>query len=86
MLVQNYLRTKDQNIGLIRLDCAQYHPNPDGTEIRNTPHLHYYIEGSGLDWAKTVDWCDIDQPIETLGRFLEEIRGSFPQGYQTTLL
>jgi len=67
------LRTQDRNIGLVRLDAAPYHSNPDGTEIRNQPHLHIYREGYGLAFAEPVAWCDFDDPERTLERFLEVV-------------
>lgn len=70
--IRLHFRTKDQDIGLLRVDDAPYHPNPDGEEIRG-PHLHYYVEGSGLAYAKLIDWYDCSKPEDTLYRFLEEI-------------
>lgn len=70
----------------MRLDCARYHPNPDGTELRDTPHIHYFVEGSELAWAKPVTWYNVAEPMTTLETFLGEIHGLFPHGYQSTLL
>jgi hypothetical protein len=80
--IRLHLRTKSRDIGLVRLDNALYHPNPDGTEIRNQPHLHTYREGDGLAWAEPVDWCDVNSPYGTLGRFLDYIHARFPAGIQ----
>lgn len=79
-------RTKDRNIGLARLDAAPYHTNPDGTELRNQPHLHIFREGYELAFAEPVDWYDVDKPLETFERFLEEIRTRFPAGHTLALL
>lgn len=85
--IKLHLRTKDRHLGLVRLDCHQYHANPDGTEIRGQPHLHTYREGfDNLEWAEPVDWCDLDDPIKTLEHFLREINGRFPNGVSLTLL
>src|SRR5438445_131679 len=43
--IRLHLRTRDRDIGLVRLDNSPYHPNPDGTEIVDQPHLHLYREG-----------------------------------------
>lgn len=83
--IRLHLRTQDRNIGLVRLDAAPYHCNPDGTEIRNQPHLHVYREGYGLEFAEPVDWCDFDEPEATLERFLETIHARFPAGHQLNL-
>lgn len=81
-----HFRTKDRNIGLVRLDNAHYHANPDGTEIHNKPHLHIFREGEGLNWAEPVDWCDFSDPVATLERFLEIIRTRFPSGVLLDML
>lgn len=70
--IRLHFRTKDQDIGLMRIDNAPFHPNPDGTEIRG-PHLHYYVEGQGLAYAKLIDWYDSSKPVDTLYKFLELI-------------
>ncbi len=84
--IRMHLRTRDRDIGLIRLDAHPYHSNPDGTEIRNQPHLHVYREGFGLEFAEPVDWHDPANPAATLERFLEEIHARFPLGYELALL
>lgn len=84
--IRLHLRTRDRNIGLIRLDDAAYHPNPDGTEIRNQPHLHLYREGYELAFAEPVDWYDATNPIQTFERFLDAIKTNFPSGYQLELI
>lgn len=84
--IRLHFRTREQNIGLLRLDAAAYHPNPDGSELRNTPHLHIYQEGLELKTARSVDWYDVNSPMKTLERFLEEIHGTFPNGYQLALV
>lgn len=80
--IRLHLRTKSRDIGLLRLDNNLYHPNPDGTEIRNQPHLHTYREGYGLTWAEPVNWCDVSDPYGTVGRFLDMIHARFPAGIQ----
>lgn len=83
--IRLHLRTQDRNIGLVRLDAAPYHSNPDGTEIRNQPHLHIYREGYGLAFAESVAWCDFADPERTLERFLEVIHARFSAGHQLNL-
>jgi len=53
--VRLHLRTRDRDIGLVRLDAAPFHSNPDGTELRSQPHLHVYREGFGLEFAEAVN-------------------------------
>ena len=84
--IRLHLRTRDRDIGLVRLDAARFHTNPDGTELRNQPHLHVYREGFDLTFAEPVDWHDPANPMATLERFLEEIRARFPLGYELALL
>lgn len=79
--IRLHLRARDRDIGLVRLDHAYYHSNPDGTEIRNRPHLHSYREGGDLDWAEEVDGYDLTNPLGTLERFLREIHTRFPAGF-----
>lgn len=83
--IRLHFRTKDRDIGLVRLDNQQHHTNPDGTEIRDQPHLHRFREGEGLAWAEPVDWCDLNDPYGTLERFLRIIRASFPAGVQVDM-
>lgn len=83
--IRLHLRTKDRDIGLVRLDNAFQHLNPDGSEIREKPHLHVFREGEGLNWAEPVAWCDLANPIRTLERFLHEIRARFPAGLQLSI-
>lgn len=83
--IRLHLRTKDRDIGLVRLDNNPYHPNPDGTEIRDQPHLHRFREGEGLVWAEPVDWCDLNDPYGTLERFLQIILARFPGGVQVDM-
>jgi hypothetical protein len=64
--IRLHFRTKQDHIGLLRVDAAPYHPNPDGTEIRDTPHLHRYREGYGLQFAEPIDWYNQNDPIATL--------------------
>lgn len=80
--IRLHLRTRDRDIGLVRVDNNLYHPNPDGTEIRNQPHIHFYREGENLNWAEPINWCDLTNPSGTLERFLEVTRTRFPNGYQ----
>ncbi len=80
--IRLHLRTQNDNIGLCRIDAAPYHPNPDGTELRDTPHMHVYREGYGLKWAEPIDWYDTGDQQGTL----EQIHARFPNGIQTTLL
>lgn len=85
--IRLHLRTKDRHIGLARIDAAKHHTNPDGTEIRNTPHIHLYREGYGnLAWAESIDWYDQKKPIATLERFLDEINARFRKGIQLILV
>ena len=83
--IRLHVRTRDRDIGLVRLDNSPYHPNPDGSEIRDQPHLHRYREGDGLAWAEPVDWYDVDNPFGTLERFLAIINTRFPNGIQMEL-
>lgn len=82
--IRLHFRTKMNNIGLMRIDGAPYHVNPDGTELRNTPHIHIFREGYGLDWAEPIDWFWPDKPIKTLERFLDEVNARFRGGIQLT--
>ena len=84
--IRLHCRTRDRDIGLVRVDNSPYHPNPDGSEIRDRPHLHRYREGYGLEWADTVDWYNVNDPFGTLARFLEVINGRFPHGIQMELI
>ena len=84
--IRLHLRTWDRDIGLVRLDAAPFHANPDGTELRSQPHLHVYREGFGLEFAEAVDWHEPENPTATLERFLDEIHARFPLGYQLALL
>ena len=80
--IRLHFRTRDRNIGLVRVDNKRYHTNPDGTEVRNRPHLHVYREGEDLEWAEPVDWYDLNDPMKTLERFLQIVQTRFPSGYQ----
>jgi hypothetical protein len=84
--IRLHLRTRDRDIGLVRLDNAPYHPNPDGTEIRNQAHMHVYREGYGLECAQPVNWYNLNDPLGTLERFLSEIRTRFPAGYSLAMI
>ena len=84
--IKLHLRTRDRDIGLVRVDNAPYHCNPDGSEIRGKPHLHMYREDYELDWAEPVDWYDVSRPMDTLERFLDIVRTRFPSGYGTSLI
>ena len=84
--IRLHLRMSKGNIGLCRIDAAPYHINPDGTELRDTPHMHIYREGYGDKWAEPISWYDMRNPQATLERFLDEIKARFPNGIQTTLL
>jgi hypothetical protein len=83
--IRLHLRTKDRDIGLVRVDNSRYHPNPDGTEIIDRPHLHRYREGFGLEWAEPIDWYDVNDPYGTLERFLVVINARFPNGIQIVM-
>lgn len=83
--IRLHFGTRDRDIGLVRLDNSAYHPNPDGSEIRDQPHLHRYREGYGLEWAEPVDWYDLNNPFGTLERFLGTINTRFPNGIQMEL-
>ncbi|MBL8224268.1 MAG: hypothetical protein JNM50_02970 [Chromatiales bacterium] len=80
-----HFRTRDRNIGLVRLHAAPLHLNPDGTELRGQPHLHVYRAGHELAFAEPVDWYDVNNPLATLGRFLDVIQTRFPFGIQLDL-
>lgn len=84
--IRLHLRTRDRDIGLMRVDNAPYHPNPDGTELRNQPHIHAFREGYGLEWAEPISWHDVNDPLGTLEQFLQEIRTRFPSGHQLALV
>ena len=84
--IRLHLRTRDRDIGLVRVDNAPYHPNPDGTELRNQPHIHVYREGFGLEWAEPVPWYNLNDPLGTLERFLTEVSMRFPAGHQLALM
>ena len=84
--IRLHLRTRDRDMGLVRLDNARYHPNPDGTEIRDQAHLHVYREGYGPAWAEPVEWCDLTDPVGTLDRFLDVIHARFAAGLQLALI
>jgi hypothetical protein len=84
--IRLHLRTRDRDIGLVRVDNAPFHPNPDGTEIRSQPHMHVYREGYGLEWAQPVMWYNVNDPLGTLERFLVEIRTRFPAGYSFAMI
>ena len=83
--IRLHFRTKDRDIGLVRVDNNVYHPNPDGTEIRNQPHIHFYREGESLNWAEPIAWYDLNDPLATLANFLEIIQTRFPSGYQADM-
>jgi hypothetical protein len=83
--IRLHLRTKDRDIGLVRVDNSRYHPNPDGTEIIDRPHLHRYREGFGLEWAEPIDWYDVSDPFGTLEKFLRVINARFPGGIQVVM-
>lgn len=85
--VKLHLRLREKNIGLARIDYAKYHTNPDGTELRNTPHIHWYKEGfENLDWAEPIDWYDSGKPLDTLDRFLKEVNARFKNGIQMMMV
>ena len=84
--IKLHLRTRNRDIGLVRVDNAPYRCNPDGREIRGKPHLHMYREDYELDWAEPVDWYDVSRPMDTLERFLDIVRTRFPSGYGTSLI
>jgi len=80
--IRLHLRTRDRDIGLVRVDNALYHPNPDGTELRNQPHIHFFRENENLNWAEPINWYNLNDPVATLERFLEIVHTHFPAGYQ----
>ena len=80
--IRLHLRTRDRDISLIRVDNSPYHPNPDGSEIRDRPHMHRYREGFDLAWAEPIVWYNISDPFGTLERFLQTINARFPRGIQ----
>ena len=83
--IRLHFRTKDRDMGLVRADNNVYHPNPDGTEIRNQPHVPFYRERESLNWAEPIDWYDLNDPLATLAKFLEIIHTRFPNGYQADM-
>lgn len=84
--IKLHARTRDRHIGLLRIDNAPFHTNPDGSELRDTPHLHTYREGCSLDWAEPIDWYDLANPLGTLERFLAEFRARFPSGITVAMV
>ncbi len=74
-----------KSVILMRVDCAKYHTNPDGTLISG-PHLHKYREGYGVKWAEKAEWIDVNNPLKTLDIFLKIINASFRSGFNLTLL
>lgn len=83
--IRLHFRTRDRDIGLVRVDNNLYHPNPDGTEIRDQPHIHFYRENENLNWAEPINWYNLNDPIGTLEKFLEIIHARFPSGYQVDM-
>ncbi len=83
--IRLHCRTKDRDVGLVRLDNHCYHFNPDGTEIHHQPHLHVFREGFDLRWAEPVTWYDLKDPYGTLEHFLKIIEARFPKGIQLAL-
>ena len=77
--IRLHLRTRDRDVGLIRVDNSPYLPNPDGSEIRDRPHMHRYREGFDLAWAEPVDWYSVSDPFGTLERFLQIVNARFPR-------
>jgi hypothetical protein len=84
--IRLHARTRDRNIGLMRIDNAPYHRNPDGSELRDTPHLHIYREGCDLAWAEPITWYELGDPQRTLERFLEEFKARFPSGITLAMI
>lgn len=83
--IKAHFRTKNKSVNLARIDATRQHINPDGKRITG-PHLHWYREGYGLEWAEEIDWYDNNKPLDTLFKFLELIRTRFPRGVQEVLL
>lgn len=81
-----HFRTRDRDIGLVRVDNSLRHSNPNGTEIWDQPHIHFYRERENLNWAEPISWYDVNDPLGTLEQFLEIIHTTFPSGYQLDLL
>lgn len=85
--IKIHARTRERNLGLLRIDNAPFHTNPDGTELRDTPHLHVFREGYDLlPWAEPIDWYDLSDPLRTLERFLQEFNARFPSGISIAIL
>jgi hypothetical protein len=84
--IKIHARTRDRNIPLLRIDNAPYHVNPDGSELRDTPHLHSYREGCDLAWAEPIDWYNVTDPLRTLERFLKEFSARFPSGITVAMV
>lgn len=83
--IRAHFRTKSKSVHLARIDSTKQHINLDGVRITG-PHLHWYREGYGLEWAETIDWYDINKPLDTLYAFLDLIKTRFPRGVQEVLL
>lgn len=83
--IKAHFRTKSKNVHLARIDSTKQHINPDGGRITG-PHLHWYREGYGLEWAEEIDWYDNSKPLDTLYKFLDLIKTRFPRGVQEALL
>lgn len=75
--IRLHFKTASRDIGLARVDSTPYHTNPDGTELRNTPHLHLYREGDDLAYAEPAPWYDVSDPLGTLQKFLEVVHARF---------
>jgi len=84
--IKIHARTRDRNLPLLRIDNAPFHVNPDGSELRDTPHLHSYREGCDLAWAEPIDWYDVTDPLRTLERFLKEFSARFPSGITVAMV
>jgi hypothetical protein len=84
--IKIHARTRDRSIPLLRIDNAPFHVNPDGSELRDTPHLHSYREGCDLAWAEPIDWYDVTDPLRTLERFLKEFSARFPSGITVAMV
>lgn len=84
--IRIHARTRDRNIGLLRIDNAPYHRNPDGSELKDTPHIHVYREGCDLAWAEPINWYNVDEPMQTMERFLTEFKARFPSGITVAMV
>ena len=44
--IRLHLRTRDRDIGLVRVDNHRYHVNPDGSEVSDQPHYTVTVKAT----------------------------------------